>query len=268
MSSTEHMNDLQIQTVRATPLATTAMPIETLIAQAIEKGTPVDTMERLLAMAREVKAEQAREAFNMSLAAFQSDCPVIAKTHKGHNSHYAKLEDIVAQTQAIRQKHGLHYAFDTKQEPAAITVVCRITHAGGHTETSSATFPIDAKAAGMNDQQKVASAITYAKRYALMNALGIVVADEDNDAAYPNPAPPADATQQKVKPRAERTPAAVTVDDLKALFAQWRARSGQSDRQAFVAWARPIIGAADGADLTKTSVWTREGFDKCTEAML
>ena len=41
---------------------------ETLIAQAIDKAVPVETMEKLLAMRRELKAEWAKEQFDAAIA--------------------------------------------------------------------------------------------------------------------------------------------------------------------------------------------------------
>ena len=52
---------------------------EALIAKAIDKNVPVETMERLLAMRRELKAEWAKEEFDKAMSAFQSDCPIIKK---------------------------------------------------------------------------------------------------------------------------------------------------------------------------------------------
>jgi hypothetical protein len=50
----------------------------------------------------------------------------------------------------------------------------------GHSQESDFTVPIDEKAF-MNAPQKVASALTFAKRYAFCNAFGILTGDEDND---------------------------------------------------------------------------------------
>jgi pyruvate/2-oxoglutarate/acetoin dehydrogenase E1 component len=59
---------------------TRAFDVEGLIEKAIVNNVPVDTMERILAMRRELKAEVAKEEFDRSMAKFQSECPVITKT--------------------------------------------------------------------------------------------------------------------------------------------------------------------------------------------
>ena len=53
---------------------------EALIFKAVESQVPVETMERLLAMRKDLKQEQAKEAFHAALAKFQSICPIIRKT--------------------------------------------------------------------------------------------------------------------------------------------------------------------------------------------
>ena len=43
------------------------------IQQAIEKGLPVETMEKLFALHKEVKADKAKEAFVMAMSEFQKE---------------------------------------------------------------------------------------------------------------------------------------------------------------------------------------------------
>lgn len=158
----------------------------TLIARAIDKSVPIETMERLLAMRRELKAEAAREAFYLALAAFQSECPVIEK-HKavaGRDGktryHYAPLEDIVSQVKEILYKHGFSYTMHTEQKEGELTGICRAHHISGHTEETQLVVPVGSEY--MTKQQMVGAARTYATRYAFCNAFGILTGDEDNDA--------------------------------------------------------------------------------------
>src|SRR3954470_10422840 len=52
--------------------------VDNFISQAIAANAPIETLERLFALHKDVKAEQAREAFTQALANFQGDCPIIA----------------------------------------------------------------------------------------------------------------------------------------------------------------------------------------------
>lgn len=160
---------------------------EGLIAQAIEKNISVESMEKLLAMRREIRAEQAKEAYDRSMAAFQSDCPVIEKTKSVLNSKdktvrykYAPIESIVTQVKDLLKEHGFSYAITTKTN-GVLTVFCRVTHEMGHSETSEFSVPMNPDAY-MTDQQKAGAALTFAKRYAFCNAFGILTGDEDTDA--------------------------------------------------------------------------------------
>jgi len=162
---------------------------ETLILKAVESNVPVETLERLLAMRAELKAEQAKEAFYAALSQFQSKCPVIQKTRevKDRNGavryRYASLDDIVKQVAPILQDCGLSYTIDTKTKAQGfVSVILEIHHVLGYSKLSEFDIPIE-ESAFMNDAQKTGSALTYAKRYAFQNAFGILTGDQDDDAA-------------------------------------------------------------------------------------
>ncbi len=169
--------------------------VEGLIARAIDKNTPVETMEKLLAMRRELKEEQAKEAFFLALAQFQAECPIISKEKKVHDKEekggklrysFAPLDAIIKQAGPHLQNNGLSYTFKSKQTDMEYTAICISQHSLGHSESTEFTVPIDAKAY-MNAPQKVGSARSFANRYAFCNAFGILTGDEDNDAqSYDN----------------------------------------------------------------------------------
>lgn len=169
-------------------------PIEDLILKAIEHQSPIETFERLLAMRKELKTEQARESFYRSLSAFQSACPVIPKTKTAgmgnYRYNYAPLDVIVRVVAPLLQQYGLSFTVQTRleQEPLSQVAVCTVHHVDGHSESSEFRAPID-QGARMNDMQKAASSQTYAKRYAFCNALGILTGDEDDDAGSVVPPP-------------------------------------------------------------------------------
>ncbi len=163
-------------------------PAEVLIAQAIQKGLPVETMERLLAMRRELKAEWAKEQFDKAMAAFQGECPIIRKTKKVMNKDgrsvryiYAPIDSIVEQVKDILGKNGLSYTIQVRNDGKAMTVVCRVTHKTGHSENSEFEVPISSEDY-MSDVQKFGARSTFAKRYAFCNAFGIMTGDDDDDA--------------------------------------------------------------------------------------
>jgi hypothetical protein len=181
---------------------------EALIAQAIASGASVDTMERLLAMRRELKEEHAKEAFNTAMAMFQAECPIIkktkgVKTNKGVLAYqYAPIESIVKQVKALIQKHGFRYATSMELSTTGVKATCRVVHALGHSEETPMEVPLGTKTDIMSNSQVVAAAQTFAKRYAFCNAFGIMTGDDDNDGAnldLPSKPAPMTQTDQLVK---------------------------------------------------------------------
>ncbi len=163
---------------------------EMLISQAIDQQVPIEHMERLMAMRRELKAEQAKEAYFQALSKFQAECPVILKEKSVKNSEkkggelrykFAPLDAIISQAAPFLEENGFSYTFKSKQTDIAYTSICISQHKFGHSEITEFTVPID-KEAYMNDPQKVGSARSFANRYSFCNAYGIQTGGEDNDA--------------------------------------------------------------------------------------
>lgn len=191
--------------------------IESLITLGIEKGLTVDTMERLMAMRRELKSEKAKELYDEAMSLFQIECPIIEKKKKVLNKNstttryaYAPLDKIVEQVKALIQKHGFSYTFKTEVEDVWVKAVCIVKHKYGHSETSDFKIPID-KDAYMNGPQQFASALTFGKRYAFCNAFGILTADEDNNS---NSVPPVENTVDKIITVTKQFVAKATIEQL------------------------------------------------------
>ena len=97
---------------------------EYLIATAIDKGLPLETLEKLLLMRDKLKSERAREAFYEALSAFQSECPVVEKKQSvlqggKERYRYASLGDIVRVVGPLLHKHRLSYRLEANLEHPA-----------------------------------------------------------------------------------------------------------------------------------------------------
>jgi len=173
--------------------AVEAVDAMTLLSRAVDANLPLETMERLLTMRREMKAEWAQEQFLAALTGFQHDCPVIAKEKRVKNKKkqdeaeatvryaYAPMEE---GSKESMEKWGFSYTFDNDQAPGSYTAICEAHHKDGHTRKTKFTVPIDAEAF-MSAPQKIGAACTFADRYAFKNAFGIVTKGEDTDAVAP-----------------------------------------------------------------------------------
>lgn len=176
-------------------VAQEAMPTnpsaEYLIARGIQQGMSVETMEKLMAMRKELKAEHAKEEFDKAMSDFQAECPVIKKAKKvkfamrdGGGSvdyAYAPLDAIVSQVAKLIAKNGFSYSFKIEESAKGIKAICVIKHKAGHTDSSDFTADMSGTKA-MSNAQITSSKATYAKRNAFCNAFGITTGDDDIDA--------------------------------------------------------------------------------------
>lgn len=164
-----------------------------LMAMALEKGgDAVAQIERLVDMKIKLDDRAAAQEFAQAMAAFQAECPPIAKTSTAkimskrtgstHSYNYAELDEIARTVNPILSRHGLSYSWDTVVEAKALKCVCTVRHTNGHSMPASISLPIDSEAA-MSDQQKVKAAMTFGQRCSLISALGITTADPDRDGA-------------------------------------------------------------------------------------
>ena len=160
--------------------------VESFISQAIKSNVPVETLERLLAMRKELKAEKAKEAFISAMATFQKKCPIIKKSKivLGKNGKvrykYATLDNIVEQVGEKIAENNLSYTIKVNSDDKMLTATVIISHMAGHSEKSEFSVPISNEDY-MTDVQKYGARATFAKRYAFINAFGILTGDEDTD---------------------------------------------------------------------------------------
>lgn len=158
--------------------------VSAMLMTAINRGHEPATLEKLMDLYERLEAKQAAQAFADAMHRFQSSVPVIQKNRTAGSGRftydYATLDAIAAAIRPHLAAAGLSYTFDATVDAGVVTVLCRVRHSGGHMETSTFSAPID-KGASMNDTQKVGSALSYAKRYALISALGLSTGEHDDD---------------------------------------------------------------------------------------
>jgi hypothetical protein len=167
-----------------------ALDPQSLIEMAIKQGASLETVNSLLLVRQQLRDEQAAIAFREALSRFQGSCPIIPKKKIVKDKYgkdrykYAPLDDIVKTVQPHLAENNLSYDIETvtTKDPAGIQVNVKVFHTFGHSKESSFYVPVDPESY-MTDQQRWASAQTYAKRYAFCNALGILTGDDDTDAA-------------------------------------------------------------------------------------
>lgn len=104
-------------------------------------------------------------------------------TKSANNPHFkSKYADLTAVIDAIKPALIAHDLFFTQRplpSENGITVTTFLHHASGETMELGALFV----PANKNDAQGFGSALTYARRYALVTAFGVPVEDDDGNAA-------------------------------------------------------------------------------------
>lgn len=162
---------------------------ESLMELAIAKGISPDGLKVMAEVWERLQAKNAEVEFARAMASFQAECPVILKrklidfpttTGGKFRAHYAEMDDLVEQTRELRAKYGFSFRFDRALTDTYITVTCIIQHAAGH--HTATQFAVPAPREGkLSAQHDVASAVTFAERYAFRGGFGITTGMPDDD---------------------------------------------------------------------------------------
>jgi hypothetical protein len=121
----------------------------------------------------------------VALIAAQAEFPAIPKTYSNpfFQSKYADLADVKAVADPIITKHGLAVTQLPSQNDRGDTLVTMLLHSSGQFIKAEMQLHL-----AKPDAQGQGSALTYAKRYAYMAALGLVAdLDDDGNSASTQP---------------------------------------------------------------------------------
>ena len=162
-----------------------------LIARMVEAGAmsaeSVAVVKELVALKEHMEDRQAEQDFAQAFAGLQSELGTFQATKavpdKQGNTRYTYLpyDEIMAKVSPLLQKFGFSVSFSTEFTDARILQTCTLQHQCGYHRDFKAYVRAGAGPYGANESQADGAAMTYAKRYALCNALNIVV-ERDTDA--------------------------------------------------------------------------------------
>lgn len=137
-------------------------------------------------------------------------------TKSANNPHFkSKYADLTSVIEAIKPAlvaNGLFFTQSPRPNEKGVEIETTLHHAGGEVFSLGSLFvPAD-----RNNAQAFGSALTYARRYALVTAFGVPVEDDDGNAAAQ--ASPAKATG-RMKDTAPTNPTIISEDDRLTLVA-------------------------------------------------
>lgn len=220
-------DDALITTVEATEIDRGPAQIQQLLQTAVDKGIAPESMEKLVALYERLEDRASVKAFNRAFASFRSECPIIRKTKTArvrmksggtYSYDYEPLERLLPQLEPVLFRNGFSFWWDQSIDAHQIKATFILQHEDGHRQESHFSCPATTTNPGMSDQQKYASATSYAKRQALVAGLGLATADKDTDGNEAN------------LDRITDSQAA----DIEAMLTEFR----PDDRTRFLKWAR------------------------------
>ncbi len=144
----------------------------------------VDKLQKLLDLKAQWDATEARKAYVGAMAAFKANPPEIIKdkhvkfqTSKGITEYdHETLGNVCKEVIKGLAQHGISHRWDLAQSEARIKVTCVLTHAQGHSESTSLHSGAD-DSGGKNSIQAIGSAVKYLERYTLLAATGLAPMD-------------------------------------------------------------------------------------------
>jgi len=198
---------------------------DSLLTLAIEKGVDTDTLEKLISLRNAEIARQAKADFDAEFAKMQAEFVPVGKTNKASDRDgnklysYCPIEVILQMAAPIIARHGFAYSWEEEALPTKEKRLWCIISGYGHERRGYVDIPfMEPSTRATNAVQMRGSATTYGKRYSFLNATGIIVAGEDND-ALSNSAP-GSVKVEVVPDEAEKGP---PLDPLEATRAEIKA---------------------------------------------
>jgi hypothetical protein len=156
----------------------------------IDKGITHDNVAafaELVKLSEHIEDRKAERDYATAKAALQAEMPKIQATRPVPNKDgtlrykFAPFEDIMRQVQPCLERYGFTVSFSTRYEEARLVKICTLQHISGHSKSNEFAVRIGNGPPGATDTQADGAAGTYAKRFALCDALNIVI-EHDSDA--------------------------------------------------------------------------------------
>ncbi len=169
-------------------------PLMVQIIQMMQSGLKIDTdqMEKMIEISERVDANNARKAYNVAMAEFKKDPPQIFKDkfNTQYKSNYSSLGNVTLTINAELSKYGLSATWrQAQKENGWPDVTCIITHALGHSESTSMAAPPD-DSGSKNPIQQIKSTISYLEQITLLSLTGLATEDMGNDGNGAGKPPP------------------------------------------------------------------------------
>lgn len=183
----ENIRQIEGPTSQLPAQSETGAVISMFERMARDPSVPMDRIERVMDMMRQMRVDQAQEDYNEAMAATQRDLTPVARDsfNPQTRSKYASYHAIDKAIRPVYTKHGLGVSFDEDQSPPEGFIrVLAFVSKGRHTKTFHYDSPIVTQGLAGKTMMTLtharASAVTYAKRY-LVGMIFNLSTGEDED---------------------------------------------------------------------------------------
>lgn len=179
-----------LQQVQQLPqIPQTSMTSQELISYALTNDK-LDALDKLIAMKNAEEDRANRKDFALHFSEMQREFPPVfrdgeVKGKDGARKYtYISLDAILKVYAPIIARHGFGFRWTEEEikEGREKRIWC-IVSGYGHEEKTYVDIPVMGATDFTNAIQQRGSATSYGKRYSFMNLFGVIVADEDDDAA-------------------------------------------------------------------------------------
>lgn len=191
------MSDQALQRVESGPvdMVRQTPSVADMLQAVIQGGVTeqnVGAVAQMVQLYERMQALDAEKQFAAAFVALQAEMPKVQATRPVPNRDgsvrykFAPFEDIMNQVGPILQRHGFTVSFSSDFKDGAkdgrLLQTCTLQHVGGHKRSNTFSVRVGQGPPGSTDTQADGAANTYAKRFALCDALNIVIAHLDSDA--------------------------------------------------------------------------------------
>ncbi len=177
----------KLQVVKSDEPPSVAHMLQAVIQQGVTEQN-VAALERLCGLYERMQSAEAEKQFAAAFVALQAEMPKVNATKAVPNNDgtvrykFAPFEELMRQIAPMLQKHGFTVSFGNRYEDNRLVETCTLQHIGGHKRSNDFAVRIGSGPPKASESQADGAAATYAKRFALTDALNIVVEHLDNDA--------------------------------------------------------------------------------------
>lgn len=170
----------------ARPLPTPADMLQAVIEKGVTQEN-VAAVEQIVKLYERMQDRDAEKAFAQAFNALQTEMKSVQATRAVPNNdgtiryRFAPYELIMEQVRPMLEKHGFTVTFSTDFADGRMIKSCTLQHIGGHSKTNKFAVRIGSGPPKASEAQADGAASTYAKRFALCDALNITI-ETDSDA--------------------------------------------------------------------------------------